>query len=369
MSLEVLGEAARRLRAGRPVVLATLVATRGSTPQKAPARLVLSAGGAVVGTVGGGAVEAAVIHEAQACLEDGGLALREHALSGGTDEWGLACAGSMLVLTERLGETALPWLDRVLLADAGEPVAVVTVLEGAGAGSRLVVLERPDDGGGESASTRDADLRALGRRVLARETAEVATLEGVRVHAEPFGPQPALVVAGAGHVGKALAALGRFLGLRVTVVDDRPEYASRERFPEAHAVIAGPVDEALARAGATSRTAIVVAMRSQDLDHAAVFTALGTPARYVGLVGSRRKAMQIAERLAADGMPPDRIRALRSPVGLDLGARTPEEIAVAILGEWLMLRQGGSGAPLRLDDGLVAEALARGDAGGGPSRG
>jgi xanthine dehydrogenase accessory factor len=362
MSIDVLREAARSLSEGGRVALATVVATRGSTPQKVSARLVVKDRGSVLGTLGGGGVEAEAIREARACLEFGTPALREYALSTATDEWGLACGGTMLVFLERLERSALAWLEAALRAGAGEPVAVVTLVEGDAAGARFVIGEsesQSEDAEGLDASSLAARTRALGRRALARESAELATLGDIRAYAEPFGAEPALLVVGAGHVGRALAALGKFLGLRVTVIDDRAEYANQGRFPEADRVIAAPVTEAIECASVTSRAAIVVAMRNQDLDYAAVAAAVRTPARYVGLIGARRKAILIAERLAADGVAPERIRALRSPVGLDIGARTPEEIALSILGEWLMLRQGGSGAPLRLDDALLAKAIGR----------
>jgi xanthine dehydrogenase accessory factor len=180
-----------------------------------------------------------------------------------------------------------------------------------------------------------------------------------RLFGEPFGPARTLVVAGAGHVGRALAGLGRFLGLRVVVLDDRAEYATRQRFPDADEVHAAPVAETLGQLAVHGRTAVVVAMRNQDLDFEATRAALRSPARYVGLIGARRKAVLLAERLRAAGLPPERIRALRAPVGLDLGARTPEEIALSILSEWLMLREGASGAALRLDDAGPAGGTGR----------
>ena len=161
-------------------------------------------------------------------------------------------------------------------------------------------------------------------------------------------------------MGKALAGLARGLGVPVTVVDDRPEYASRERFPEADRVVAAPVGEALGWLPIGPATAIVVAMRNQDLDYEATASALRTPARYVGLMGARRKAVLVTERLVADGFPIERIRALRAPIGLDIGARAPEEIAVSILAEWLMVRQGGTGSALRLDEQLFEKAAGRG---------
>jgi xanthine dehydrogenase accessory factor len=161
-------------------------------------------------------------------------------------------------------------------------------------------------------------------------------------------------------VGKALAVLARALGVSVTVVDDRPEYASCERFPEADRVVAAPVGEALGWLPIGPATAIVVAMRNQDLDYEGTAAARRTPARYVGLLGARRKAILVTERLVADAFPMARIRALRAPIGLDVGARTPEEIALSILAEWLMVRQGGTGTALRLDEQLIEKAAGRG---------
>jgi xanthine dehydrogenase accessory factor len=360
MSVDILREAWQRVSIGERVALATLVTTRGSTPQKVGARILVRGDGGSLGTLGGGAVEAEAVREAAAQLGWGEPVLREYALSTGTDEWGLACGGTMVVFIESLAEEALGWLRAVTEASGsgGEPLALVTVVEGPQAGRRLLVREGdPPEAPGEPGLERAA--AELGRRVLGEERAELMSIESVRLYAEAFAPDPALVIVGAGHVGKALATLGKFLGLRVTVVDDRAEYASRGRFPEADEVLAGPVGETLGTIAVSARTAIVVAMRNHDLDFEATAAAVRTPARYVGLMGSRRKAILVAERLLADGVPPDRVRALRSPIGLDIGARTPQEIALSILGEWIMLRQGGRGTPLQLGEELFAKAAGR----------
>jgi xanthine dehydrogenase accessory factor len=362
MSLEVLREAARRLAVGERLGLATVVATRGSTPQKVGARLLVQGGRRVAGTLGGGAVEAEAERAAAEVAGGSAPVVREYTLSTGTDDWGLACGGTMVVFVEPLDAGALAWLDPVLAATEGpEPVAVVTALDGPGAGARVLVRET--SAGGALAGAAAEAAAALGRRVLAREAAEIAEGPGGRLHGEWFGAPPALVIVGAGHVGKALAGLGRFLGVAVTVVDDRPEYASRERFPEADRVVAAPVGDALGRLPIGPAAGIVVAMRNQDLDFEAAAAALRTPARYVGLIGARRKAILIVERLLAEGFPVERVRALRCPIGLDIGARTPEEIAVSIVGEWIMARQGGTGATLRLDDALFGKVAHRAPSG------
>ncbi len=363
MSVQILREAWERLALGERLALATLVATRGSTPQKVGARVLVRGDGGSLGTLGGGAVEAEAVREAARRVGRGDAVLREYTLATGTDEWGLACGGTMVAFIEPLEESALGWLRAVMdAASGGEPLAVVTVLEGAQAGVRLLVREQGTSGGLPDAALESQALE-VGRRVLAQERPELASVAGTRVYAEGFAPAPALVIVGAGHVGKALATLGKFLELRVTVIDDRPEYATAARFPEADEVIAAPVGRALERVRITARTAIVVAMRNHDLDCEGTAAALRTPARYVGLIGSRRKAILVSERLLAEGAAAERVRALRSPIGLDIGATTPPEIALAILGEWLMLRQGGAGKPLQLDEALLAKAAARAEAG------
>ena len=232
----------------------------------------------------------------------------------------------MVVFVERLDRRARGWLTRVIEASEGrDAVAVVTALDGEGAGVRVLVPEGAAVGTfGDPALT--AAAVELGRRALEAETPELVASGGVRLYAEPFGPPPALIVVGAGHVGKALSALAHGLGVSVTVVDDRPEYASRERFPEADRVVAAPVGEALGWLPIGATSAIVVAMRNQDLDYEATASALRTPARYVGLMGARRKAILITERLVADGIPDrahpgapgaDRTRHRRSSAGGD----------------------------------------------------
>lgn len=351
MSEATVREALEAVEAGRPCALATVVATRGSTPQKVGAKLLVRADGGIAGTLGGGAVEAEAIREAREAMAGGAALRREYALANETDEWGLACGGTMVVFIDPLTPEARQWLTAAAAAlGGGEPVAVTTLIDGPGRLGARLLARRGRTEGSLGAPALDRAGTDLGARLLETDGAEVVTVEGATLYGEGFAPRPALILAGAGHVGKALAGLGRFLGFRVVVIDDRPEYASRERFPEADEVLARPMGEALRGYPVTPASAIVVAARNQDLDYEAARAALETPARYVGLVGARRKAIQVTERLAAEGVPPERVRELRSPIGLDLGARTPEEIAVAVVGEILMLRRGAAGRPMRLDE-------------------
>lgn len=162
---------------------------------------------------------------------------------------------------------------------------------------------------------------------------------------EPIVRRPHLIVAGGGHVAKAIARQARLLDFDVTVLEDRPEFADPARFDGAR-VVTGIVPESIASLPYDEQTWLVVATRGHKLDGDCVLAAARTTARYIGLLGSRRKTVLIAEMLRAEGISEDRIAAVRAPVGLDLGGRTPAEIALSVLAEITQLRYAGSGAPL-----------------------
>jgi xanthine dehydrogenase accessory factor len=178
----------------------------------------------------------------------------------------------------------------------------------------------------------------------------VITDEGAEYFIEAYTTPPQLVVCGGGHVSKALTPLAKNLGFRVFVTDDREEFANPERFPEADIVLAKRPEEALRELPINPNTFIIIATRGHRFDNVATEAAARTSARYVGLLGSKRKIILIYEDLMRNGVPIERIRELRSPVGLDINARTPEEIAVSIVAEMLMFRLGGTGSVMKLED-------------------
>jgi len=168
-----------------------------------------------------------------------------------------------------------------------------------------------------------------------------------------------MVLVGAGHISRALAPLAHSVGFSVTVIDDRPSFANPERFPMAERIVVDDFEPALRQVPLTPSTAVVIATRGHKHDDEALRAAALSPAGYVGLVGSRRKVLLIYEDLLAHGVPFERLQAIHAPVGLDIGARTPEEIAVSIIAEVLMVRSGASGRPLRVDERLLEKARTR----------
>jgi xanthine dehydrogenase accessory factor len=179
----------------------------------------------------------------------------------------------------------------------------------------------------------------------------------VEIFIEPLLP-PAVLIIGAGHVGRALAHLAKWLGFRVLVSDDRPELCTPEWIPEADRFFVGPPEEVLPQAPIHHQTYIVLTTRNHPLDVRILPLILDSPAPYIGVIGSRRRWLLTAKALMERGIPLERLARVRSPVGLELRAETPEEIAVSIMAEIIALRRGGSGAPMTADiRELLREAI------------
>ena len=357
-------------REGRPFAVATVVRTVGSTPQVVGAKMLIDDLGRTYGTLGGGCVEGDAFAEAKRILTEGGSSLREYEL---TEElaWdtGLVCGGTMWIDIEP-GATALTVGDRDLLPEVlaasstGTPIALATLFKKDGhdlvPAGRLYVEQGGSSGGSLGDPTLDARARDIAAETLRAGTARTTALDdGTELLVEPIVAKPHLIVAGAGHVGLALAKLAHALDYDVTVIDDRADFASRDRFPDGVEVVRADMVEALASLPIGWNAFIVVATRGHKLDSQCLRAAIGRPARYIGLLGSKRKTILIERMLRDEGVPEERIRSVHAPVGLDLGGRTPAEIALSVLAELSMERYGGSGRPLRLDDDIYERAVSR----------
>lgn len=349
-------------QAGRRFAVATVVRTNGSTPQVAGATLVLGEGEdirAAVGTLGGGCVEADAVDTALQVITTGIPSLRAYAL---TEElaWntGLVCGGTMWILVQRddLAYT-FDGIDVLAeLADAsagGAPVSIVTRLGKTGGdltlagrcvvradGVRLGTLGEP----AVNAAAVDAALAQLPHGT-ARIVKDETDRDRHDLLIEAIASRPRIVVAGGGHVALAIARQAAALDFDVTIVEDRPEFASAERFPSA-TVLQGDVPTTLGSITYSWNSFIVIATRGHKLDADCVMQAVRTNARYIGLLGSRRKTVLIEQMLRDEGVAEERIGVIRAPVGLDLGGRTPAEIALSVLAEITQIRYHGSGTPL-----------------------
>lgn len=257
----------------------------------------------------------------------------------------------MLELTRRLAQAA----------EGGAPVLLAVLVDPGPLplqpGARLLVERDGTTLGTLGAPALDAAVIAVapglferhGARTLylAGDALQERTAEGApAVYTEVVESRPTFLVVGAGHIGRALARLASFLGYRVVVLDDRPDFADPAAIPGADDVICDDLQAALERFPIDSSTSIVLVTRGHRQDELALRTCLGRGAAYLGMIGSRRRTSAVLEHLRAEGFPEAELDRVRTPIGLDIGAETPEEIAVSIIAEVILLRRGGTGAPM-----------------------
>ncbi len=328
----------RTLEEDRAVVFCQIVETRGSTPQKAGAAMLVLPDGGQVGTLGGGCVENEVRRDALRRLHEPGPSVHSFLLDH-DDAWadGLVCGGRMTVVVEALrGEAPLAYF-RALAATmdrgGGFTEAVVVSPESPELGRRaLFDADGRREAGGASLEARPAPLSERPRPRVERGVAWL-----------PSPPTVRLVIAGAGHVGREVAALAGRVDFDVWVIDDRRRLADAERFPDAGRILVGPIAETLASIGIDANTYILIVTRGHGHDRDALGVAAPTAASYVGLIGSRRKIRMIFEALRERGVSEEALARVSAPVGLDIGSRTVPEIAVSVVAQLIARRNLGAG--------------------------
>ncbi|WP_328840769.1 XdhC/CoxI family protein [Streptomyces europaeiscabiei] len=365
---------------GRDFAVATVVAVSGSAPRGPGAALAVDSRGAAVGSVSGGCVEGAVYELCQQALADGETVLQRF---GYSDEdafaVGLTCGGAIdiLVTPVTAGSPARAVLHAALSAAAeGEPTAVARVVRGPAELLGHALLVRADgayggvrdgsydsydggrDGGYEGGlgGHPDLDRAAVAETRAMLDSGRTGTIElsadgshcpgGLTLLVETRVPPPRMIVFGAIDFAAALVRAGKFLGYHVTVCDARPVFATPARFPEADDIVVDWPHRYLRRTETDGRTVLCVLTHDAKFDIPLLNTALRMPVAFVGAMGSRRTHADRDRRLREVGLTERELARLRSPIGLDLGARTPEETALSIAAEIVAARRGGTGVPL-----------------------
>ncbi|MFC9915764.1 XdhC family protein [Streptomyces sp. NPDC127197] len=359
--LDIAEELHRWVEQGRDFAVATVVAVGGSAPRQPGAALAVDADGTAIGSVSGGCVEGAVYELCGQALQDGEPVLERF---GYSDEdafaVGLTCGGiiDILVTPVRAGDPVRPVFASALSAAArGEAAAVARIVTGPAELTGRALLVRPDgsyDGGFGAHPELDRTVAAEAGAFL--EAGRTGTLElgeqGSRCGApltvlvESSVPAPRMIVFGAIDFASALVRIGKFLGYHVTVCDARPVFATRTRFPEADEIVVEWPHTYLERTDVDARTVLCVLTHDAKFDVPLLKLALRLPVAYVGAMGSRRTHLDRTARLREVGVTELELARLRSPIGLDLGARTPEETALSIASEIVADRRGGSGVSL-----------------------
>ena len=336
------------------VALATLVNTRGTTPRKEGAKMLVGEGGRVLGSVTiGGCVDAQVIEESGDVLGQNTPRLLQLDL-GDEDAWeiGLTCGGTIEVFVEpvtldRPGDPTLVFYEKARAhAEAGGRAAIVTRLDPPGNGAKLLVRDAGPDEGTLGDPFLDERFAAEARAGLAKGASRTLLLEGARAFLEVFAPPAILLVVGAGHVAMPLVTLARTLDFRTIVVDGRPRFATRERFPDVDRLEIGIPSDLVQTVPLLPSTALVLVAHDYKYDVPVLTHALTTPVGYVGLLGSTRRGAAIFELLREAGITEEQLSRVRTPIGLDLGAQSAPEIALAILAEILATQRGATGLPI-----------------------
>jgi len=344
-------------RSGMPFAMATVVETWSSAPRTAGASMAVSKDGDVIGSVSGGCVEGAVFELCQEVLTTG-IPIREtYGVSDGDAfSIGLTCGGTLEIFIELITPERFPRLLDVLDAmNRRSAIAVATIIDGPSelAGQRVILTE-------------DLIIEATGREHFDQSVGQLARgmlsqgrngviylgewgeqrMNDVTIFVESFAPSPEMIVFGAIDFAAAVVRVGKFLGYHVTVCDAREVFATQSRFPEADEIVVEWPHSYLARRKVNERTVLCVLTHDPKFDVPLLQEALHTKAGYIGAMGSRRTHLDRLARLRAAGLDEEALNRLSSPIGLDLGGRTPEETAISIAAEIIASKWGGSGQRL-----------------------
>ncbi len=326
------------IAADRPIALATVAATWGSAPRAVGAHMAIAPDGdsaAIAGSVSGGCVEAAVIREALEVIADGTPRLLHFGVSD-DQAWdvGLACGGQISVLVERLDGAW--WTLAAARMTSDLPTTTLTLLDGDHIGAKALY---DADGLSLYSAAGFPHESSFADAVIAARRATRATIAGHDLLLDTSRPRPHLIVVGGAHVALLLAEMGLRLDYRVTVIDPRRVFATPERFPAPIAITHEYPDRAFARIGLDADSYIAVLTHDPKIDDKALIAALPSAARYVGVMSSRKTHAARLERLRAAGIDDGQIARIHTPIGIDIGASTPEEIALSIMAQIVAVRR------------------------------
>jgi len=332
-------ETAREVRAGNAAALATVSRHRGSLPMATDAKMLVTASGRRTGTVGGGCVEADVIQQAMESLASGVPGFARHTLNADiAGDLGLSCGGTVEFFIEPVPLCIEMELLCTKVASGvanREFVSVFTSLDWSGGPAKMATVGAEVYRVGEAFPVPD-----VARGTPAADGRASAFLaEEHSCFVENIKRRPRLIIFGAGHVGKEIARLASRVGFYVVVIDDREEFANERRLPEANEVIAGDFMTTLSGLLFDGDDYVLATTRGHSFDANIIQAVAGTPAGYVGMLGSRRKKAVLWKALAASGVPEDALNRVHCPIGLDIGADNPDEIAVSVVAELIHFRR------------------------------
>lgn len=351
---ELFDDIEKLAQAEKRVAMATLVATRGTSPKREGAKMWVGEEGRILGSVTiGGCVDARVIAESEQALSSFKSRLVEMKLAN-EDAWeiGFSCAGDLDVLIEPVDLTNpvnVLELYRTVreTIDRGKRAVLATSLKETS--RKLLIIEDSEPSGSLGTTELDREAQTIAHELMRKRASSTVSLgpDSLPVFFEVHGPPPTMIVFGASHVAMPLVSLAHDLGLKTVVVDGRPRFATRERFPDVDHLLIGIPSEIAETLAYTSSTFVVLTAHDYKYDLPVLKVVLPARPAYVGLLGSKRRGQAIKEFLRDGGMDQALLEQLHVPTGLDIGADTAAEIALSILAEAVAIKSGRSAAFLR----------------------
>ena len=339
--MNILDEILSALQSEDCIMLATIISTSGSTPASALSKMIIKNGGTVsVGTIGGGCMEGEVILHANRLFEANKAEILTFHLNEDNAEAGLICGGSLDVLIEPLTRDHIPIFRELQTRCAdGEDCIFATFISSDSFVKQKQIIDPTKTLESEIRFHQPQMQEIIEKASSRNESQRVKTDEGEWIF-EPIMGSPGLIIFGGGHVSKFVSQTASMAGFRVTIIDDREKYANPQRFPEAVQTIVCDFSKAFSMLTIKNSTYIIIVTRGHSFDEIILEQAVKTQAKYIGMIGSKRKVLTTYDHLRQRGVTDEMLNRVHAPIGLDIGAMTAEEIAVSIIAEMIRVRRG-----------------------------
>ncbi len=341
--LEVYKKAAQVLKKGENVALITVISTTGSTPGKVAYKmLVWGKSGKTIGTVGGGLTEANMINAARNILPKTKSQVFRFDLDGVKDDEKGICGGSIELLIETFDKKNLPLFEELsIVTENGDKGVLISIISPEKS-PKNIFLKSADQADITGDVSFSPEVIESIKKLAAEEQSAKQTLEdGTQIFVETIPEQPMVFIFGAGHLSYYISRYARSLNFRLTICDDRAEFANKNRFPDAAKIIVESFERVFDKIDINKNSYVVIVTKGHKCDEIVLEKAVKTDARYIGMIGSKRKTSTILKRLHKRGIPEEALRKVYSPIGVSIGALTPQEIALSIVSELVKIRRLG----------------------------
>lgn len=336
---DIFPDIAKWFEEGQEIALATVIKTWGSSPRTVGAKMAINQSGGITGSVSGGCVEGAVVTAAMDTLKDGKPQFLHFDVADETAwEVGVACGGEVDIFLRKLTPDVMAAFHRGL--DSEDVFALATLVQAPGdlMGKEISLFPDGHRIGEVGSELENRILAAVQDQIKANDPAQFQLGEDLTAFIDVMPPPPTLVIVGGVHIAVALVKIARAIGYRVVIVDPRRQFGTRMRFPEVDEIIQKWPEDAFEKIKLNANTAVAMLTHDPKIDDPGLVASLPSDAFYVGALGSRKTQAARRERLLQAGVTPELLERLHGPIGLDLGGRSPEEIALAVMAEIIQVR-------------------------------